>query len=237
MAVEIARRLRNRGAEVAALFLIDPSPPTNARGPGHRPGRPWNLARSVAVGRKIQNWLAARSGLGQMVDQGNMRAAGRRHGRGWDLARRVAGARSASPAYFWLGARLVIDRTRMRIVRLAAGGLDRGSWLTRYILKRPGEVLSAVAVNYRPESYDGPAVVLIPRDKLLTPRERQAWQRFIRGNLEFKQLAGSTRDLLRQPCVRDLAACLLERMPPDRGPERDGLVGRRQGSTAPMSTL
>jgi amino acid adenylation domain-containing protein len=219
VAVEIARRLRGRGAEVAALFLIDASLPIDAHAPRHRSGRPWKLARSFAVGPRRQAWLAARSRFRSILDRGNNSTAGRRRGRARDLVRRVASARSGSAAYLWLGARLCIDRARMLVVKLAAGRLDRDSWLSRYLLKRPGDTLTVMAVDYRPEFYEGPAVVLIPRDKALTPPERQAWERFIRGGIEFEQLAGSTHDLLRQPCVRDLAARLLGRLPSERATE------------------
>ena len=76
-----------------------------------------------------------------------------------------------------------------------------------------------MAFDYRPEFYDGSAVVLVPRDKPLTPPERQVWERFIRGGIEFEQLAGATHDLLRQPSVRDLAARLLAHLPSEQDTE------------------
>jgi thioesterase domain-containing protein len=62
---------------------------------------------------------------------------------------------------------------------------------------------------YRPDPYPGGAVVLAPDNMPLDEATQQAWQDFMRGPIEFVSLAGDSKDLLRQPYVRDVAASIM----------------------------
>ena len=51
----------------------------------------------------------------------------------------------------------------------------------RRLLRNPTDAISVMMIEYRPQPYDGSAVVLIPANKTLELQQREAWEKFIRG--------------------------------------------------------
>lgn len=151
VAIEMARRLQQRGAHVGALLLIDPDLPRGME--PERRGSPGNVLRSAA---------------------GRFRR-----------------------------------ETRARLLQWAVRSMPENSALRRRLLRSGEGVSTVMAGSYQPRPYEGRAVVLTAADKPLQHQDRQAWARYVIGDVQFRRLAGPTSALLRHPYVRDLAACLL----------------------------
>ena len=90
-------------------------------------------------------------------------------------------------------------------------GLTR-RWPLMHALREPASAIAVMLHGYRPDPYPGGAVVLAPDNMPLDEATRQAWQDFVRGPIEFVSLAGDSKDLLRQPYVRDVAASIMARI-------------------------
>ena len=69
-----------------------------------------------------------------------------------------------------------------------------------------------MSIEYRSIPYDGDAVILMPEGKVLELQHCRAWERYIRGNIQYDTLAGAAHELLRRPYVRDVAGHLLKRI-------------------------
>ena len=89
-------------------------------------------------------------------------------------------------------------------------GLTR-RWPLKHALREPASAIAVMLHGCRPDPYAGGAVVLVPDNMPLDEATRQAWQDCVRGPIEFVSLAGDSKDLLRQPYVRDVAACIMAR--------------------------
>jgi amino acid adenylation domain-containing protein len=82
--------------------------------------------------------------------------------------------------------------------------------LQRRLLRNPVDAISVMSIKYRPRPYNGNAIILMPANKTLSSQEREAWEKYIQGNIQFEYLAGAGSNVLRLPFVRDLAAHLLK---------------------------
>lgn len=173
VALEMARRLRDRGKRVAALLLIDPELPPGA-------------GSNTSFGRRTSN--APRLTAARLPEIGRLSAAAR--GRARRLRKRI----------------------RARLLAAVARLPERSGWRKR-ILRLPADGIDVMTPGYRPDPYDGTAVVLVPGDKIVEAGAHEAWQCLVRGGVRFDPLVGPTTDLLRHPYVRDLAMRLLAWLP------------------------
>jgi thioesterase domain-containing protein len=119
--------------------------------------------------------------------------------------------------------RSALSSIRYRLIHSAQGlrtsllshasrwGLTR-RWPLMHALREPASAIAVMLHGYRPDPYPGGAVVLAPANMPLDEATQQAWQDFVRGPIEFVSLAGDSKDLLRQPYVRDVAACIMARI-------------------------
>lgn len=69
-----------------------------------------------------------------------------------------------------------------------------------------------MSIEYRPRPYTGNAVIFISLGRALDPQQREAWEKYIRGHIQYEHLAGAESQILRLPYARDLAAHLLRKV-------------------------
>jgi thioesterase domain-containing protein len=126
---------------------------------------------------------------------------------------RIRGSGPRNVALSLLGAMLgTAQRLRIRSLRFITHLLPTEHWLSRIALRRPADAIHVMQLDYRPQPYDGDACILMPRDCAPDLREHQAWNSYIKGNIDIEFLVANAPDLLREPYTRDLAARILSRI-------------------------
>lgn len=121
--------------------------------------------------------------------------------------------RSATPRRVFdkLRRHLVQARRRARtwVLWHASRAVPPQRWPMAFAFHKPADAIEVMVQGYRPRPYAGQAVVLVPADVPVDLPIQQAWEQFVLGRLDFVPLAGDSIDLLRQPYVRDVAACMM----------------------------
>ncbi|MDP2305404.1 MAG: AMP-binding protein [Pseudomonadota bacterium] len=108
---------------------------------------------------------------------------------------------------------LAIDEALVRLLWHASNRGLADLWPFSRALRRPAAAIAFMSLGYRPEPYAGAATVFLTAGAPLDEASRQAWTQLILGRLEFVPLAGDARDVMRPPYARDVAVCILARLP------------------------
>ena len=123
----------------------------------------------------------------------------------------------AVPGYLWRRVRRFSARwsARGRLVglRLALRHYRGREGSMPGFLRRPEDALSLARDAYRPEPYEGSAVLFQAKRNIRTPADAHAgWRKLVRGGLEVYPLACTHTEIMQEPYVQDLARELAARL-------------------------
>jgi thioesterase domain-containing protein len=87
--------------------------------------------------------------------------------------------------------------------------------LARLTHLAPRQALDAAALDYRPQPYDGPVLLLRPADRPRHPawNAEIGWRGLFTGDFQVHDVPGDHESMLRHPKVEALAALLRSRLP------------------------